>query len=70
MKPVIYGVGLIVAIVIVFGTICAWDHEVISLTQSIIQFGISVVIGAFCGYMLYVESERDRKRLVHDDEEE
>ena len=61
-KERIYAVGCLLAGILLFGSICAVEHDIISLTQGIWQIVCSMILGLFCSYGIYLEETRTAKR--------
>lgn len=62
MKYVMYEVVFVVALILLLGTVGACDVGIISLTQTIIQSIIFIVIAIFSKYMCCVEYNRELRR--------
>lgn len=58
----LYIIGCILATVMIFGTICGIDHDVISLEQGIWQLIWSYVLGLWCCNGVRLEETRAARR--------
>lgn len=58
----LYIIGCILATVMIFGTICSIDHDVINLEQGIWQLIWSYVLGLWCCNGVRLEETRAARR--------
>ena len=57
-KERIYAVGCLLAGILLFGSICAVEHDTISFTQGIWQTVCAIILGLFCSYGIWLEETR------------